>query len=119
MSPEVCAVLCHAVSCAVCFWRAGAVDTKQQEGDADRMFDWEDVLLVDMRSSTPVQCPISLDSPPMCPQITPCGHVFSFGSIMRHLMTHGGEQLRRSAPCPLCYQPLVARELRLVQVGGC
>jgi hypothetical protein len=35
---------------------------------------------------------------------------------MRHLMTHGGEQLRRSAPCPLCYQPLVARELRLVQV---
>lgn len=116
MSPEDCAVLCHAASCA-CFSCAGAVDTKQQEGDADRMFDWEDVLLVDMRSSTPVQCPISLDSPPVCPQITPCGHVFSFGSIMRHLMTHGGEQLRRSAPCPLCYQPLVARELRLVQVG--
>jgi hypothetical protein len=97
---------------------AGAVDTKQFESDADRMFDWDDVILVDMRSSTPVQCPISLDSPPVCPQITPCGHVFSFGSIMRHLMTHGGEQLRRSAPCPLCYQPLVARELRLVQVGN-
>lgn len=95
---------------------AGAVDTKQFESDADRMFDWEDVIMVDMRSSTPVQCPISLDSPPVCPQITPCGHVFSFGSIMRHLMTRGGEQLRRSAPCPLCYQPLVARELRLVQV---
>lgn len=112
-----CAVLCRAVSCA-CLCCAGAVDKKQHEVDADRMFDWEDVLLVDMRSSTPVQCPISLDSPPVCPQITPCGHVFSFGSIMRHLMTHGGEQLRRSAPCPLCYQPLVARELRLVQVGG-
>jgi hypothetical protein len=104
--------------CVLCLCAAGAVDTKQFDGDADRMFDWEDVLLVDMRSSTPVQCPISLDSPPVCPQITPCGHVFSFGSIMRHLMTHGGEQLRRSAPCPLCYQPLVARELRLVQVGG-
>lgn len=100
----------------VCCCAAGAVDTKQFESDADRMFDWDDVLLVDMRSLTPVQCPISLDSPPVCPQITPCGHVFSFGSIMRHLMTHGGEQLRRSAPCPLCYQPLVARELRLVQV---
>jgi hypothetical protein len=100
---------------------AGAVDTKQFEADADRMFDWDDVIMVDMRSSVPVQCPISLDSPPVCPQITPCGHVFSFGSIMRHLMTHGGEQLRRSAPCPLCYQPLVARELRLVQVRdtGC
>jgi hypothetical protein len=92
------------------------VDTRAYEADADRMFDWEDVLLVDMRSTTPVQCPISLESPPLCPQITPCGHVFSFGSIMRHLMTHGGEQLRRAAPCPLCYQSLVARELRLVQV---
>jgi hypothetical protein len=49
-------------------------------------------------------------------QITPCGHVYSFSSIMQHLMTHGGEQLRRSGPCPLCYQPVVARELRLVQV---
>lgn len=96
---------------------AGAVDTKQFDADADRMFDWEDVIMVDMRSATPVQCPISLDSPPVCPQITPCGHVFSFGSIMRHLMTHGGEHLRRSAPCPLCYQALVARELRLVQVS--
>jgi len=49
-------------------------------------------------------------------QITPCGHVYSFSSIMQHLMAHGGEQLRRSGPCPLCYQPVVARELRLVQV---
>lgn len=81
------------------------------------MFDWDDVILVDMMSATPIQCPISLESPPLCPQITPCGHVYSFGSIMQHLMTHGGEQLRRSAPCPLCYQPVVARELRLVTVG--
>lgn len=96
---------------------AGTLDRRQFESDADRMFDWDDVLLVDMMSSTPIQCPISLDSPPSCPQITPCGHVYSFGSIMQHLMNHGGEQLRRSAPCPLCYQPVVARELRLVQVG--
>jgi hypothetical protein len=82
---------------------------------------WDDVLLVDMASASPIQCPISLESPPLCPQITPCGHVYSFGSIMQHLMTHGGEQLRRSAPCPLCYQPVVARELRLVTVScaGC
>lgn len=62
-----------------CPVRTGAVDTRQFDSDADRMFDWDDVILVDMRSSTPVQCPISLDSPPVCPQITPCGHVFSFG----------------------------------------
>jgi hypothetical protein len=63
--------------------RADVVDTKQHEADADLPFDWEDVLLVDMRASSPVQCPISLECPPLCPQITPCGHVFSFGSIMR------------------------------------
>eukprot|EP00775_Hariotina_reticulata_P009333 gene9333-9497_t len=98
------------------FLVASTIDRRQYEANADRMFDWDDVILVDMVSSTPVQCPISLESPPMCPQITPCGHVYSFGSIMQHLMTHGGEQLRRSAPCPLCYQPVVARELRLVQM---
>eukprot|EP00878_Enallax_costatus_P043232 GHUV01051063.1.p1 GENE.GHUV01051063.1~~GHUV01051063.1.p1 ORF type:complete len:103 (-),score=15.48 GHUV01051063.1:410-718(-) len=95
---------------------AGTLDRRQYESDADRMFDWDDVILVDMMSATPIQCPISLESPPICPQITPCGHVYSFGSIMQHLMNHGGEQLRRSAPCPLCYQPVVASELRLVQV---
>jgi hypothetical protein len=47
------------------------------------MFDWDDVILVDMASPNPVACPISLDSPPACPQITPCGHVFSFASIMQ------------------------------------
>ncbi|KAF6250811.1 hypothetical protein COO60DRAFT_731249, partial [Scenedesmus sp. NREL 46B-D3] len=98
------------------FLVSSVVDTRQFEANADRMFDWDDVLLVDMASATPIQCPISLESPPLCPQITPCGHVYSFGSIMQHLMTHGGEALRRSAPCPLCYQPVVARELRLVTV---
>lgn len=101
----------------VCVCVAGSIDRRQFESNADRMFDWDDVILVDMMSATPIQCPISLESPPLCPQITPCGHVYSFGSIMQHLMTHGGEQLRRSAPCPLCYQPVVARELRLVTVS--
>ncbi len=74
-----------------------------------------------MMSTAPIQCPISLDSPPVCPQITPCGHVFAFPSIMQHLINHGGEQLRAAGPCPLCFRPLVARDLRLVQVGwqGC
>lgn len=69
-----------------------------------------------MLTTSKVQCPISLDSPPTCPQITPCGHIYSFSSIMQHLMNHGGQELRRSAPCPLCYQPIVARELRLVEI---
>ncbi|KAF8062682.1 rnf10 [Scenedesmus sp. PABB004] len=91
---------------------AGCADTRGHEGDADRAFDWDDVILVDMMTPAPLACPISLDAPPACPQITPCGHVFAFGAIMQHLLTAGG----RAAPCPLCYQPVVARELRLVQV---
>ena len=45
-------------------------------------------------STAPVQCPISLDCPPLCPQITVCGHVYSYPAIMQHLINHGGEQLR-------------------------
>ena len=63
-----------------------------------------------------VQCPISLDTAPLCPQITPCGHVFAFPSIMQHLITHGGDQLRKTSPCPLCYSQIAARELRMVRV---
>ena len=74
-----------------------------------------------------LQCPISLEAPPLCPQITPCGHVFAFHSLMAHLGTHGrggggaaaaagGTGRRGASPCPLCFQPLVARELRLVRI---
>ncbi|EFJ45410.1 hypothetical protein VOLCADRAFT_105963 [Volvox carteri f. nagariensis] len=85
------------------FLVSDAVDVSAYEADADKMFDWDDVLQASR-------------NPPLCPQITPCGHVFSFPAIMHHLMNHGGEQLRRSAPCPLCFAPVVARELRLVRV---
>jgi hypothetical protein len=32
-----------------------------------------------------VVCPISL-GPPVAPQITPCGHIFSFPAIIQHLV---------------------------------
>ena len=70
---------------------------------------------VEMLTAQEIQCPISLEAP-VCPQITPCGHVFAFPSILAHLMNHGGENLRKASPCPLCFQPIVARELRLVQI---
>ena len=52
------------------------------------------LLQVELLASGPLSCPISLESPPRCPQITPCGHIFSFPSIMQHLAYHGGPQLR-------------------------
>lgn len=90
------------------------MDLARFDAAADRMFDWDDVVQVEMMAAGPLRCPISLDSPPLCPQITPCGHVFSFPAIMQHLVHHGGDRLRRAAPCPLCFAPVVARELRLL-----
>ena len=72
-------------------------------------------LQVEMLTAQEINCPISLEAP-VCPQITPCGHVFAFPSILAHLMNHGGDNLRKASPCPLCFQPIVARELRLVQI---
>ncbi len=72
---------------------------------------------MEMLAPAPLRCPISLDAPPLCAQITPCGHVFAFPAIMAHLAAHNnGAAARRAAPCPLCYAPVVARELRLVRV---
>ena len=31
-------------------------------------------------------------------------------------MTHGGDELRKASPCPLCFNPIAARELRLARV---
>ena len=71
---------------------------------------------VEMLTAQEIKCPISLEAP-VCPQITPCGHVFAFPSILAHLVNHGGDNLRKASPCPLCFQPIVARELRLVQIN--
>ncbi|KAK9840636.1 hypothetical protein WJX81_005957 [Elliptochloris bilobata] len=99
------------------FLVSDAGDLRRWEADADLMPDWEDVVEVEMLAPAPLRCPISLDAPPLCPQITPCGHVFAFPAIMAHLAAHNdGASARRAAPCPLCYSPVVARELRLVRV---
>ncbi|KAL4855576.1 RING finger protein 10 [Chlorella vulgaris] len=98
------------------FLVSDAVDVKRFAADPDLMLEWEDVVQVEMLSDVPVRCPITLEDEPFSPQITPCGHVFSFPAIIGHLVAHGGPELRKSAPCPLCYTQIAARELRLVQV---
>eukprot|EP00884_Botryococcus_braunii_P023287 jgi/Botrbrau1/9642/Bobra.0131s0019.2 len=97
------------------FLAGDAGNLHQCEKDPDLALDWEDVVEVEMMVQSPLRCPISLDSPPLCPQITPCGHVFAFPSIMTYLMNYGGDNLRRASPCPLCYTPIAARELRLLR----
>jgi len=85
--------------------------------DPDGMVDWDDVVQVDvlLEGSTEQTCPITL-GPLVCPQMTACGHVFSFTALLQHAIVHGGPELRAAAPCPLCFNPFVARELRCVRI---
>ena len=70
-------------------------------------------VLVD-KTEDPLTCPITLE-PLVCPHMTACGHIFSFPAIIHHAVNHGGPELRAAAPCPLCFTPVVVRELRCVR----
>ncbi|KAK9868787.1 hypothetical protein WJX84_008695 [Apatococcus fuscideae] len=101
------------------FLVSDAADLRRHAADADLMLDWDDVVEVEMLAPAPLRCPISLDCPPICPQITPCGHVFSFHAILQHLVSASGAAgttPRAAVKCPLCYTPFGCRELRLVRV---
>jgi hypothetical protein len=89
--------------------------------DADAAVDWEDVAAVEAcvaGGAAAMQCPISLDSPPDLPVITPCGHAFGLAALTAHLLAAGGEGMRRAAPCPVCAHLVAARELRRLRLRG-
>ncbi|KAK9835882.1 hypothetical protein WJX74_010176 [Apatococcus lobatus] len=101
------------------FLVSDAADLRRHAADADLMLDWDDVVEVEMLAPAPLRCPISLDCPPVCPQITPCGHVFSFHAILQHLVSASGSEgttPRAAVKCPLCFTQFSCRELRLVRV---
>lgn len=85
--------------------------------DPDKMLQWEDVAVVNVTAPVPVQCPICLDTPPLCPQITSCGHIFCFPCILHYFML--GEQ--RGDPwkkCPLCFSMISVKEMRTVVISS-
>lgn len=85
--------------------------------DPDKMLQWEDVAAVNVTAPVPVQCPICLDTPPLCPQITSCGHIFCFPCILHYFML--GEQ--RGDPwkkCPLCFAMISVKEMRTVVISS-
>ncbi|CAK9202283.1 unnamed protein product [Sphagnum troendelagicum] len=84
--------------------------------DPDKMLQWEDVAAVNV-TAPEVQCPICLDSPPLCPQITSCGHMFCFPCILRYLMA-GEEDLRGDhwKKCPLCFAMISCKDLRTLSI---
>lgn len=90
------------------------VDARRYLERADEAFDWADVLQVEVSGSEPLQCPVTLECPPVVPVMTACGHAFSLAAIVHCMLDAGGERLTRAATCPLCFTPVSARDLRLV-----
>eukprot|EP00250_Pteridium_aquilinum_P015535 c22636_g1_i1 orf=105-2864(+) len=85
--------------------------------DPDRMLQWEDIAAVNVSAPIPIQCPICLESPPVCPQITSCGHIFCFPCILRYLVLGDGEQRNEHfKKCPLCFAMTSSKALRTVFV---
>jgi hypothetical protein len=85
--------------------------------DPDLPLDWDDICLVETLAAAPPTCPIALAplSAADAPVITPCGHMFSAAAIAAHLAARGGAAAA-AGPCPLCFAPVAARELRLAAV---
>eukprot|EP00252_Welwitschia_mirabilis_P010012 TRINITY_DN23035_c0_g1_i1.p1 TRINITY_DN23035_c0_g1~~TRINITY_DN23035_c0_g1_i1.p1 ORF type:complete len:798 (+),score=151.89 TRINITY_DN23035_c0_g1_i1:152-2545(+) len=78
----------------------------------DKMLDWDNVALVNLSIFTPVHCPICLEKPPLCPQITTCGHIFCFPCVLRYLMM--GEEDKKGyhwKKCPICSAMISCRDL--------
>jgi hypothetical protein len=84
--------------------------------DPDLPLDWDDICLVETLAAAPPTCPIALAplSAADAPVITPCGHLFGAAAIAAHLTARGGAAA--AGPCPLCFAPVAARELRLAAV---
>ncbi len=76
--------------------------------DSDYPVDWEDVDIiivgVDEKDN---RCPICL-CPAICPRVTPCGHIYCFGCILRHF----GPERKYKASCPMCYKEFTYSNLR-------
>lgn len=85
--------------------------------DPDKMLRWEDVAAVNVTAPAPVQCPICLDSPPLCPQITSCGHIFCFPCILHYLML-GDQRGDPYKKCPLCFAMISCKDLRTVCIDS-
>ncbi len=76
--------------------------------DPDYPVEWDDVDVVivgvDEKDN---RCPICL-CPAICPRITPCGHIYCFGCILRHF----GSERKYMASCPMCYKAFTYSNLR-------
>ena len=95
------------------FLIADWADLRGSSVDPDHVVDWDNVVLVEAGACDPLQCPICLDEPMTCSQVTLCGHSFCFPCVARHCVTNRKEG--EPAKCPMCFEPLRLADLRKVR----
>ncbi|KAH7414693.1 hypothetical protein KP509_14G006200 [Ceratopteris richardii] len=67
----------------------------------------------------PIQCPICLEVPPVCPQITSCGHIFCFPCILHFFVMGSNEKNNKFLKkCPLCFAMTSSKALRTVFIDA-
>ncbi|KAH7422956.1 hypothetical protein KP509_12G033200 [Ceratopteris richardii] len=87
--------------------------------DPDKMLQWEDIAAVSISAPVPIQCPICLEVPPVCPQITSCGHIFCFPCILRFFVMGSNEKNNEFfKKCPLCFAMTSSKALRTVFIDA-
>lgn len=79
--------------------------------DPDWPVDWEHIEEVKFRQigATETNCPICLEQP-IAAKITKCGHIYCWTCMLRYLSLGNGV----SVPCPICFVPIYAQDLRSV-----
>eukprot|EP01017_Pseudomicrothorax_dubius_P007390 TRINITY_DN12297_c0_g1_i1.p1 TRINITY_DN12297_c0_g1~~TRINITY_DN12297_c0_g1_i1.p1 ORF type:complete len:301 (-),score=53.45 TRINITY_DN12297_c0_g1_i1:314-1216(-) len=84
-----------------------------EEEKAENDIDWRHVAQVIYRSNEQISCPICLNDALqiVAPQCTPCGHIFCWPCILKHL------SFDKSPKCPCCNVPFMKSELRSTTVS--
>ncbi|ESO97849.1 hypothetical protein LOTGIDRAFT_228391 [Lottia gigantea] len=82
-------------------------DYSLHTADPDILVDWNLVELVRLYSHNEPACPICMDTP-VAAKVTRCGHIYCWSCILHLLSLEDGSW----AECPICYSPVLAKDLR-------
>ncbi|XP_050408467.2 RING finger protein 10 [Patella vulgata] len=82
-------------------------DYTVHSADPDILVDWDLIELVRLYTFEKPLCPICLDSP-VAAKVTRCGHIYCWSCILHLLSLEDGTW----AECPICYSPVVDKDLR-------
>lgn len=95
-------------------------DYSSQAGDADKYFEWSDILqIIASTESQSTSCPICL-SDPVAPRMARCGHIFCLPCLLRFMNSTNDDEpsTRKEArwkKCPICEDSFRLSEVKPVR----